>query len=509
MLESFRKGQRWLTLIFVSVIGLVFVFFFGSGGAGFGPATPTGGAIVQLDEIQLTSRDFAREKQNTENRLRQQLGDAYDQIGGDRYVDSQALATLINSVVLAAAAEDAGLHVTTDEVRRVVQTVPGFIDADGRFSPAAFNNFAEREYGTQRAFVRTFTRSLLGQKLVQVLTAQTAVSDAEIDLQTHYELDEVRIAYVALDESLLPEAEQPTDEEVEAYAAAHEEELRETFNQRFESLSTPERVRARHLLVQVAPDATPEEVEEARQRAEVALARITDGEDFAEVVAEVSDDAGTADSGGDLGFFERGDNDPALDEAAFSLELGAVSEIIRSDFGFHIIRVDERKPAAEATFESSRIALAREAATAAHAREWAAAQARELSEAIAGGTSLEAAAQQAGLTIERPPALRRRPDGFVPGLGAAEELLTTAFALNEGESSPQLFEVADRQVLIEVIERNFADPETVAAAREDRRERMLAEKQNRILEAWVADYRRRLEKSGRLRIDAELALGSS
>ena len=104
MLDSFRKGQRWLSLIFVSVIGLVFVFFLGVGG-GVGPSTPSGNTIVQLDEIRLTSRDLAREKSNLEAQLRDQLGDSYDQIGADRYIDSQALGRMMNSVILAAAAE--------------------------------------------------------------------------------------------------------------------------------------------------------------------------------------------------------------------------------------------------------------------------------------------------------------------------------------------------------------------------------------------------------------------
>ena len=103
MLDSFRKGQRWLSLIFVSIIGLVFVFFLGVGGS-FGPSTPTGNTIVQLDDVRLTSRDFAREKYTTEAQLRQELGESYDQLGADRYVDTQALGRLLNSVILSAAA---------------------------------------------------------------------------------------------------------------------------------------------------------------------------------------------------------------------------------------------------------------------------------------------------------------------------------------------------------------------------------------------------------------------
>ncbi len=509
LLESFRKGQRWLTLIFVSVIGLVFIFFFGSGGSGFGPTSPTGDTIVQLDDLKLTSRDFAREKQNTEARLRQQLGEAYDQIGADRYLDSQALGTMINSVVLAAAAEEMGLHVTTDEVRRVVQTFPTFIDPDGRFSPEAFNNFAEREYGTQRAFIRTFTRSLLGQKLIRVLAAQTTVSDAEIDLQTRYELDEVRIAYVALDGTVLRTADSISDADLEAYATAREDDLRSAFNERFEALSTPERVHARHVMTLVAADAAPEEEAEARTRAESARARIAGGDDFATVAAEMSEDTSTSDSGGDLGFFARGDNDAALDEAAFALEAGGLSEVVRSRYGFHIVQVDEKQAAVDATFESARIELAREGATLDRARELADFRSQELATTVEDGGNLEEAARLAGLTLERPPGLKRRPDGFVPGLGAAEDLLSTAFTLEAGQSSPEIFDLGGRRVLIQVLERNLADEQTVIAERTERRQRALVEKQNRILDAWLGDYRRDLERSGRLLINAERALGSS
>ena len=85
-----RRGQRWLTLIFVSVIGVVFVFFLGTGG-GLGPATPSGNAIIQLDDVRLTQSDLGRARAAMEERLRAELGDAYDQLGADTYLDGQVL----------------------------------------------------------------------------------------------------------------------------------------------------------------------------------------------------------------------------------------------------------------------------------------------------------------------------------------------------------------------------------------------------------------------------------
>jgi peptidyl-prolyl cis-trans isomerase D len=507
LLDSFRKGQRWLSLIFVSVIGLVFVFFLGVGG-GVGPSTPTGNTIVQLDEVQLTARDFAREKYNLETQLREELGDSYDQIGADRFIDSQALGRLMNSVILAAAAEEMGLHVTQDELRRIVQINPIFIDEDGRFSPEAFDRFAEYEFGSQRAFIRSFTRSLLGQKLISLLIDQTTLSDAEVDLRTRYELEEVRIAYVSFDTNGLPADEVLEEAEIKAYSDAHEEELRALFAKRGDALSEPERVRARHILVLVAADASTEEEDEARDRAQAARDRITGGEDFATVAQAVSEDVGTASNGGDLGLFARGDNEAALDEAAFTLESGAVSEVVRSGYGFHIVQVDEKIAAAPTDFETHRLALALEEATRAAALERANQESAALVAAIESGLSLEDAARAGGRDLERPPGLKRRADGFIPGLGAAADILATVFTAEAGQSIPEIFELPGRRVVVQVLERVDPGMETIVAERSVRRERALAEKQNRILQSWINEYRLQLEASGRLKVNAELALGS-
>lgn len=507
MLDSFRKGQRWLTFIFVSVIGLVFVFFFGTGG-GLQPTAPTGNAVIELDDLRLTQTDLARERRNQEFALRQQLGDdAYEEVGADRYLDSQALNSLLNEAVLEAAARDLGLHVTKDELRRVVQTQAAFMNEQGRFDPKAFDIFATRQYGSQRLFIESFSRQMLSQKLVQLLVGQTEVSDDEIDLRTRYDEEEVRIIYVALNPTRLPEGVSLSEEEVAAFASENPERIEALFEERKDSLSKPERVRARHILIRVAEDAPDETAEAAKQRAEAARARIATGEDFVNIANEVSQDAGTSSKGGDLGVFARGDNDPAVDEAAFALEVGELSEVIRSTYGYHILRVDERLPALTPTLEESRIELAREAAEEMKARELADVTSAALAEALEAGSNLEQAARGAGLSVERPAALRRRPDGYIPGLGAAEEILSTAFALRAGEKSARVYDVDGQRVLFEVVQKSGPSLEELALERETRRTQILTEKQNRIVSAWLDDYRKQLEADGRLRVNAEFALG--
>ena len=508
MLNSFRKGQRWLTFIFVGTIGLVFVFFFGTGG-GLQGTTPTGSSIIELDDLVLTSNDLAREKERTEDELRARLGDdAYEQVGADRYIDSQALNNLLNNAIFASAAQDLGLHVTKDELRRMVQASPGFTDEEGRFDPEAFDYVARRNFGTQRLFIQYFTRQLLQQKLIQLLVAQTDVSDSEIDLLTKYEGEEVRIAYVGLDPTTLPAGLELTEEEVEAHATEHATELESLYAERSAALALPERVRARHILIRAAEDAPEEIADAARAKAESARERLVAGEEFSVVALEVSQDAGTAESGGDLGVFARGANDAPVDEAAFALEVGELSDVIRSTHGFHVLIVDAKLPAETPSFDDLRLDLAREALGAEKASEFNQNVVDELTAAIEAGTSLEDAARQAGLSLERPAAIRRRADGFIAGLGAAEEVMSAAFGLREGASSPEVYDVGNQRVLIQVLEKIQPSAEKIATARIERRAQLLADKQNRVISAWLADYRRRLEDSGRLRINAELALGS-
>lgn len=125
-----------------------------------------------------------------------------------------------------------------------------------------------------------------------------------------------------------------TDEEVKKYYDEHQEDLREM-----------ERIRAHHILISLPKDATPEQKEEAREKALALKKRIAEGEDFESLAKENSDDLVSARNGGDLGFFSKGQKVPAFEEASWSLEIGQVTDPVETRFGYHLIRVDEKKPA--------------------------------------------------------------------------------------------------------------------------------------------------------------------
>jgi peptidyl-prolyl cis-trans isomerase C len=154
-------------------------------------------------------------------------------------------------------------------------------------------------------------------------------------------LREMDLGRVYVDTHILPTIE-ITDQELEEHYADNPEVFK-----------TPEQVRARHILVKVGPDADEAVTKVAQDRAEEARQRVLEGEDFAAVAKEVSE-CPSASRGGDLGAFTADRMVEPFSEAAFALEPGKISEIVRTSFGFHVIKVEERRPAGTTPLEEIR-----------------------------------------------------------------------------------------------------------------------------------------------------------
>jgi peptidyl-prolyl cis-trans isomerase C len=120
-----------------------------------------------------------------------------------------------------------------------------------------------------------------------------------------------------------------------------------------EMFARPDMVRARHIMIRLTPTSTAEDKKNARTRATAARQRVVAGEDFAKVAREVSEGR-EASNGGDMGFFAKDEMMPELTNIAFALDVGQISEIIETRFGFHILKVEEMRPASKMTFEEAK-----------------------------------------------------------------------------------------------------------------------------------------------------------
>lgn len=501
MLDVLRRGQRWILPAIILGIGVPFVAYFGFQGATQPTNAP--GVAIRVGDRSVSVRDLQRSIDAQANRYRESLGAQFDEKTALPFLVNAAASNLLRATLLAHLGEEMGLSVSDQEVVARIRAIPGAVDERGQLDRAALRNFAEDQFGSERRFHDTLRDELLASKTSRLIGESVAVSDGETKDAIRYGREEVQISLVKLDGSQ-PRTDLDVPEDAgKALLAKDPERVRKAYDERRAEIDTPEQVRARHILVRLARDADEATRAAAHARIDAARARIEAGEDFAAVARELSDDTGSKESGGDLGLFARGAMVREFEDAAFSLEPGKLSDVVTSEFGLHLIRVEEKKAATSVPYGEASLRVALDLARIDAAAALAKKDADELSAAVKAGKTLEAAATEKGLTILRPPPLRRRADGFVGELGPAPEVLTAAFALrSEQASDPTVYKVGENVfALIQLVSRSSPTDAELEAALPLERERVLGERRVAVETAWLEGERKRLEEAGDLMVD--------
>jgi len=140
------------------------------------------------------------------------------------------------------------------------------------------------------------------------------------------------------------------EEEIASDISISDEALKSYYDSNSKEFESPERVKARHILIKSGEDADPADKQEAKKKIQKIQKRMDEGEKFADLARE-SSDCPSSKKGGDLGFFSQGQMVKPFEEAAFSLEPGEVSDIVETRFGYHLIQVDDKKPASKKSFD--------------------------------------------------------------------------------------------------------------------------------------------------------------
>lgn len=379
MLQYIReRAQGLIAWIIVGFIALTFALWGVQEYLGGGKDVP----VAEVNDAAISAQRLQAAVQQQRQRLQEMLGPNFrPEMFAEAPMREAILQSLIEREVLVQAAVDAGLRVSDAQLAAIIRSIPAFQGEDGQFSTAAYERALRLQGYTTQGFEAELRRDLLVAQLQSALSATAFATPAEVErfqrlqnqtrdlgymlipvarftdkvqvsdeeVKAHYDAnpaaytqpERVKLAYVELSVDDLARTVQVSDQEVAAYYDAHPEEF-----------STAQERRARHILFRVAPDADQQAIEEARAKAEAALADIRAGKDFAAIARAQSEDPGSAKQGGDLGYFGRGVMDPAFEQAVFALEEGGVSEPVRSAFGFHVIKLEnvrggEVKPLAE------------------------------------------------------------------------------------------------------------------------------------------------------------------
>ncbi len=445
MLDLFRRkkgGLKWILWLVILVLGAGMLLFF--------VQTP-GGMGVGLGNQNVAIVAGASITANQYRRLYNQIYDNYRQMypldqGGIEILRQlgladQALDQLINEYAIGYGAQGMGLEATREEVAEYITTLPYFQE-DGRFIGTErymqilqANNLPAAEYedGIRRDIVRT--------KLLRVVTDGVQATPEEVRQEFLDRNQGIKIRYVAIDpKEVAPET--VDEEDLKAYFEDQEENYRtpeqrkvkyiifpvrpekvelreEQIQERMTSIPEKQEVRASHILLTL-------DDENARQKGEELLEQLRAGADFAELAKEHSKDEASVASGGDVGFFGRGAMVPEFEAAAFSLEPGELSDLVATQYGFHIIkvtdvhRVDPRALAEAGLRQEEGEILARSLA-------------QKVAHEAQEGAGLEAAAQRYDLEIQETPFFTL--GDVIPDLGVRNDFNQQVFALGPGQAT--------------------------------------------------------------------------
>ena len=377
MLQWMRQAQAWVIkgVLLAVVLAFVVTIFYQWGVRSSGGG-PTRSEVATIFGEPVSIREFQRVYNGLQQRYRAIFRAQSDMDLSERFnFREMALEQLATRAILLRLAQQYGVVVTEQELYDQIAGLAPFQE-QGRFSPARYQAVLRSQVPpiAPRQFEAEQQQDLLLQKVSTLLTEGVHVTDAEVEQTYRRDNEQVAVRYVMLTAPQFEAQVEMTDEELQRYYEAHKEGYREPEQrqiryvalplQRFaqpydpaaeevnayyarhlETFQRQEQVWVRHILFKVASSATAEQEAQARARAEAVLASLRNGEDFATLAKQHSEDTATAEKGGDLGYFPRGQMVQPFEEAAFSLPVGELSDVIRTPFGWHILRVEDKHEA--------------------------------------------------------------------------------------------------------------------------------------------------------------------
>lgn len=474
-LAFLRRHRRWF-FVFLWVVILAFVILYipnldPAARLADSAVATVGGRPIKASLFQRQylrqRRQFLATNQGMDEAMIERMG-----------LKEQVLSSMVREELEGLEADRLGIQIDDEAVLKAI-TEDAQLQTDGRFvGSATLTRLLQQEGLSIADFETGVRRQLRAQRLREAITDGVAVSDAEVGAEFRRRSELIHAEYVHIGTASYEATIQPTEEAIQArFASAKERfrmperrtlsyllvdpiemrakvlptgtEVENYYRNNAAEFTTPEQVCGRHVLIKVRQNASATEGHgdaEARVLAEAALVRIRKGEAFDKVAGEKSEDAGSAKNGGSLGCFGRGQMVPEFESAAFSLGAGAMSDLVKSSFGYHIIKVDTRLPASTTPLEQARKRIETQLQDT-KARELAAQKAAAVAAALGSNQTLEQIATAQALVIKKSELLQL---GKGAGVLTSPLLLSRAFELKAKETSKDGFQAGSGAVFFRV-----------------------------------------------------------
>ena len=462
MLHLIRTKQKSLIVriifwvIIAAFVGTVFLVW----GRGSDTGPTANAAALQVNDAKITYEEYQSAYSNLYTLYQGIYKESFTpQLESQLNLRQQAIDQLIGQALMMQEAEKSGFEINEDDLISSIATYPAF-QVDGQFNRDRYIQVLNYERISPEQFEAGQRSQLLVDKLREQLQQNVTTTPEEIEKAYRAENDKINLNFVRLLPATFENKVDVNDEALQTYFTAHQEDFRlpekialrylqfdparyekeiNTFSdedldryyrRNIDLYEIKEQAKASHILIKVDKAADPTQKEVRRSLAASILQQLNEGEDFATLARTKSDDPGSAAKGGDLGYFGRGTMVAPFDNAVFNMTPGDTSELVETDFGYHIIKLEEYiepgfKPLAEA-LDDVKKGLRSE-----KARQLAYEKAMDAYNINRKNGDLDAAAKTNDLGIKET-GLFDRTDA-IDGIGREPDITAAAFSLKDNE----------------------------------------------------------------------------
>ncbi len=442
MFEFIRTHQRLMQLALLLLIFPSFAFF---GLEGYSRMHDGDDVVAKVGDQNITKQALDNAYREQMERMRQTFGEQFDQKMFDTPEAKQnVLDKLIAERAIAIEAARSHLTISTQALQQAIIDIPGMIDANGKFDRERYDSVLRAQRMTPPEFEASLRQQLIQQDVGSAIQATafipksvasriSGMGDQEREIQellfkqADYEsqvkiTDAMLKAYYDTHGAQFDVPEQAkinyivlSLESIAAQIPVSDTDIQSYYEQNAKQFTIEEQRRASHILVAVKKDASKAEQAAAKTKAEGLLAKVRKNPaEFAKLAKENSDDTGSAEHGGDLGYFGHGMMVKPFEDAAYKLKEGDISDLVQSDFGYHIIQLTAIRPAVVKPLEEVKDEIANDIR-----KQQAAKKYSELAETFTNtvyeqADSLKPVADKLNLKIETVSDVTREPNPLLP-----------------------------------------------------------------------------------------------
>ena len=517
MLDFMRRQRSslkwvWMILIFIFSVSLVLLYI----PAGDLPNVSVSTDVASIGSESISAREFQTAYRTSVDRMRGQIT---PEMMRAFHFERQILDNLITQHVMTDEAKRLGLDVTPAEVEQKILENPVFRENGVFIGRARYEAILSQNNFSVEDFESAMTNEILRDKLRSFVTASVNVTDKDVEEEYKRRNEKAKIDYFVIDAAKLDNKVTVSEKDERDYyeknkakytipekrkakyvffeslklraeSKATDDELRQYYEQHKDEYTLPERAKAQHILFKTQGK-TPEEIEKIKEKARGVLERAKKGEDFSSLAKQYSEDS-TAAAGGDLGDFGHGQLGPEFEKAAFSLGVGAISDLVQTQFGIHIIKVNSKQERRERPFEEMKEAV-RPIVETRKAEQKGSEVAQQAAVDLVSNKDLDAVAKKYNAQVKETPLIE--PGQPIPDLGNAAELDRRMFTMNKGEIGTAV-QVDRGYVVPQVVDIVAAHPASFEEARDKVAVDVKAEK-TKELAAAKAKQAEEMFKSGK------------